>query len=56
MKLTTLALGAIIASLSLAHPVLETNSPGTPQGEKEQLAREFVAYAHQIAVTRDNRN
>ena len=56
MKLTTWTLAAIIASLSFANPLLEANSTGSPQGEKEQLAREFVAYANQLAVARDNRN
>ncbi len=56
MKLTTWTLAAIIASLSLANPLLEVYSTGNHQGEKELLAKEFVAHANRLAVARHNGN
>ena len=50
MKITFLAITAIIAGLCLAHPRLEAKSTENPEGEKEQLAKAFVAHAERLAA------
>lgn len=56
MKPTIWAVTVVIAVLSLANSLPVANSKESPQGEKELLAKEFVAYANRLAVARDNGN
>ncbi len=56
MKFTIWAVAVVIAGLSLANSLQDSNSTESPQGEKKLLAKEFVAYAHRLAVGRDNGN
>ena len=50
MKITIFAITATIAGLFLAHPRLEAKSTENPEGEKEKLAKEFVAHANRLAA------
>ena len=56
MKPKIWAATVVIAVLSLAYSLQQANSRESSQGEKELLAKEFVAYAHRLAVARDNEN
>lgn len=53
MKIAIFAITAIIAGLCLVHPRLEAKSTENPEGEKEKLAKEFVAHAERLAAAEE---